>query len=176
MYAQVGEFRVSWIISTVPLTRFLRNTVFSRNQNAHTAGNRWTFLYIRYFLAPIMLQLELNHESLKLLNIYSLGEACDLDGIGASASQTCSNQPSYLWTSSGCGSHYSMPRTSFQRSEHLFFIPACASATNQSQYSAQWWEILFSVKLLQCSGCCKSTEQKCGKSHLCTSVDQVVLW
>ena len=100
-----------------------------------------------------MLQLELNQESLKLLNLYSLGEACDLDGIGASESQTCSNQPSYLWTSSGCGSHYSMPRTSFQRSEHLFFIPACASATNQSQYNAQWWKILLFIKLLQCSGC-----------------------
>ena len=43
MYTQVGEFRISWIISTVPLTRFLRNAVFSRNQNARNVGNRCTY-------------------------------------------------------------------------------------------------------------------------------------
>ena len=43
MYTQVGEFRVSWIITTVPLTRFLRNTIFSRNRNARKVGNRCTF-------------------------------------------------------------------------------------------------------------------------------------
>jgi hypothetical protein len=36
----VGEFRVTWNISTVPLTWFSRNTVFSRNQNARKSGNR----------------------------------------------------------------------------------------------------------------------------------------
>ena len=41
----VEEFRVSWNISTIPLTRFCVmqfscNAVFSRNQNAHKSGNR----------------------------------------------------------------------------------------------------------------------------------------
>ena len=40
MYVQVGEFRVSWIISTVPLTWFLHNTLFFKKQNARNAGNR----------------------------------------------------------------------------------------------------------------------------------------
>ena len=31
---------VSWNISTVPLTQFLSNAVFSRNQNTHKSGNR----------------------------------------------------------------------------------------------------------------------------------------
>ena len=45
MYALVGEFRVSWNISTVPLTRFLHNAVFSRNQNVRKSGNRCTAQY-----------------------------------------------------------------------------------------------------------------------------------
>ena len=40
MKAKVKEFCVSWIISTVPLTQFLCNAVFSRNQNVRNAGNR----------------------------------------------------------------------------------------------------------------------------------------
>ena len=32
--------RISWNISTVPVTRILRNTVFSENQNARNTGNR----------------------------------------------------------------------------------------------------------------------------------------
>ena len=40
MYALVGEFHVSWNISTVPLMQFLHNAVFSRNQNARKWGNR----------------------------------------------------------------------------------------------------------------------------------------
>ena len=35
-----GEFCISSIISTVLLTKFLRNMVFSRNQNAWYTGNR----------------------------------------------------------------------------------------------------------------------------------------
>jgi len=38
-YAQVGEFCVSWIISTVPLTQFLRNTIFFKKQNVRNAGD-----------------------------------------------------------------------------------------------------------------------------------------
>ena len=48
MYALVGEFCISWNISTVPLTRFLCNAVFSRNQNARKSGNRWT-LFLKYY-------------------------------------------------------------------------------------------------------------------------------
>jgi hypothetical protein len=32
MYMQVGEFRISWIISTVPLTQFLRNAGFFKTK------------------------------------------------------------------------------------------------------------------------------------------------
>ena len=46
MYAQVGEFLVSWIISTVTLMRFSRNAVFSRNQNARNVGSRCACLYL----------------------------------------------------------------------------------------------------------------------------------
>ena len=38
--ALVGEFSISWNISTVSLTQILRNMVFSRNQNVRNAGNR----------------------------------------------------------------------------------------------------------------------------------------
>ena len=37
--AQVGEFRISWIISAVPQTQFLRNAFFFKKQNAHNAVN-----------------------------------------------------------------------------------------------------------------------------------------
>ena len=45
MYALVGEFCVSGNISTVPLTRYLCNTIFSRNQNVHKSGNRCTYIH-----------------------------------------------------------------------------------------------------------------------------------
>ena len=41
MYTLVEEFRYSWVISTVALTRILCNTLFSRNQNMHKSGNRF---------------------------------------------------------------------------------------------------------------------------------------
>ena len=42
MYVLVGEFRISWIFSTVPLTQFLGNAVFSNNQNARLASSsKW---------------------------------------------------------------------------------------------------------------------------------------
>ena len=40
MCAQVREFCVSWIITTVPLMRFSSNAFFFKNQNARNAGNR----------------------------------------------------------------------------------------------------------------------------------------
>ena len=42
LYTQVGELHVSSIMSTVPLTQFLSNMFFSRKQNVHNAGNRFT--------------------------------------------------------------------------------------------------------------------------------------
>ena len=38
MYAQVGKFRVSWIISTVQLTRFLRNALFFQKPKCAMRG------------------------------------------------------------------------------------------------------------------------------------------
>ena len=49
MYVQVGEFRVSWITSTVPVTRFWRNAVFFKNQNARQSEN------LRVFITPFTL-------------------------------------------------------------------------------------------------------------------------
>ena len=40
----MGKFLISWNISTVPLTRFLLNAVFSRNQNARKSENRYKYL------------------------------------------------------------------------------------------------------------------------------------
>ena len=40
MYVLVEEFHFSWIISTVPLTQILLNTLFSRNQNVCESGYR----------------------------------------------------------------------------------------------------------------------------------------
>jgi hypothetical protein len=46
MYALVGKSALVETHSTVPLTQFLRHTVFSRNQNARYAGTRCTKCFI----------------------------------------------------------------------------------------------------------------------------------
>ena len=43
MYAQVGDFGISWGPPTVPLTQIMRNSVFLNSQNPHNAGNLCTY-------------------------------------------------------------------------------------------------------------------------------------
>jgi hypothetical protein len=51
MYALAGDFRVSWIISTVPLMWISHNAIFSRNQNACNVGNRCSITKLKQGLS-----------------------------------------------------------------------------------------------------------------------------
>ena len=54
----LGEFRVSGIISTVPLMQFLCNADFFRNQNAPNVGNSCIY-FVHAILTPKQLELAL---------------------------------------------------------------------------------------------------------------------
>ena len=53
MYGLVGEFRVTWNISTVPLRQLSCNTVLSRNQNVCKLGSRSSSEWSHAFINPV---------------------------------------------------------------------------------------------------------------------------
>ena len=98
MYAWVGVFLVSWNISTVPLTWFSHNSVFSRNQNAH--GNWCTsrihkrlcyrrFLLVWFQLAHRVVGSGINSKFWKQNNWFKYNQLLCTQRIGLSK-QTCS--------------------------------------------------------------------------------------
>ena len=70
MYVLVGEFRVSWNISTVPLTQFSRNMVFSCNQSGCKSGNRCTIvIYHKFYYFKIQPECPIGPQIIKFKNL-----------------------------------------------------------------------------------------------------------